>query len=305
MVGLGRMGGNMTRRLIRAGHQVVVFDRDAEVASALAGEDPAVRAATGLGELAGKLDPPRVVWIMVPAGQPTTDTVTQLTGVLAAGDVIVDGGNSRWTDSLSYGRAASAHGVVHLDAGVSGGIWGLEHGYCLMVGGDEAACRLVEPVFTALATEGGYARVGGPGTGHFTKMVHNGIEYALLQSYAEGFDLLRASGLDLDLAEVAEVWRHGSVVRSWLLDLVAGVLDRDGDLSHIAPYVEDSGEGRWTVEAAIERAVPVPAIAASLFARFGSRRESFADRLIAALRAGFGGHAVQTTDQREGGAPQS
>ncbi|HVL99564.1 MAG TPA: decarboxylating 6-phosphogluconate dehydrogenase [Egibacteraceae bacterium] len=294
MVGLGRMGGNMTRRLVGAGHEVVVFDHDAAVVAALAAEDPAIRPAGGLAALVDELAEPRVVWVMVPAGAPTTETVHGLVAALSPGDVVVNGGNCRWTDALAYSALAAEAGVAHVDAGVSGGVWGLAHGYCLMVGGDEAACRLAAPVFTALATEGGYARVGGPGSGHFTKMVHNGIEYALLQAYAEGFALLHDSGLDVDLADIAELWRHGSVVRSWLLDLVATVLAEGGDLSSVAAYVEDSGEGRWTVEAAVERAVAVPAIAASLFARFASRRDSFGDRLIAALRAAFGGHAVRS-----------
>lgn len=294
MVGLGRMGANMTRRLDRGGHEVVAYDRDPAVAGALAAECAGVTAAGSVDDLVAALDRRRAVWVMVPAGTATAETVAALTEQLDAADVIVNGGNCRWTDSQAYAGTAAAAEVVHLDAGVSGGVWGLDHGYCLMLGGDEHAYRHVEPVLATLAPPGGYSRVGGDGAGHFAKMVHNGIEYAMLQAYAEGFDLLDAAEFDYDLAGLAELWRHGSVVRSWLLDLLRDVLaTHDGDLSGIAPYVEDSGEGRWTVEAGIAHAVPQPAVAAALFARFASRRQAFGDRLIAALRQEFGGHAVR------------
>jgi 6-phosphogluconate dehydrogenase len=299
MVGLGRMGANMTRRLVRRGHEVVAFDREAAAVEKLSAEHDAITGAESLTDLVARLPERRVVWIMVPAGGPTDSTVAELTGLLSDADIIVNGGNCRWTDSVAYARDAAERGIDYLDAGVSGGVWGLENGYCLMVGGDEGACAHVEPVFLALAPEDGYARVGATGAGHFAKMVHNGVEYALLQAYAEGFDLLHGSDYDYDLGQVAELWQHGSVVRSWLLDLLTDVLgSKDGDLSGIAPYVEDSGEGRWTVEAGISQAVPTPAIAAALFARFSSRRDSYGDRLIAALRQQFGGHAVKEADER-------
>jgi 6-phosphogluconate dehydrogenase len=283
MVGLGRMGGNMAERLRRGGHDVATYDPEVD------------STATSLDELFTQLEPPRVVWIMVPAGEATEATVGQLLSLLERGDVIVDGGNSNFRESQARAAAAADRGVRFLDAGVSGGIWGLENGYCLMVGGDEEAVRLVEPAFRALAPADGYAHVGASGAGHFVKMVHNGIEYALMQAYAEGFELMQASELDLDLEQVAGIWRYGSVVRSWLLELLHKALAEEGnELAGIAGYVEDSGEGRWTVESAIDARVPLPAITLSLFARFASRQdESFAAKVNAALRAQFGGHAVR------------
>ncbi|MGH2749178.1 MAG: phosphogluconate dehydrogenase (NAD(+)-dependent, decarboxylating) [Actinomycetota bacterium] len=292
MVGLGRMGANMTLRLLRGGHEVVVFDVNEDAVAKSAAEG--ATAAGSLEELVQKLDPPRAVWVMVPAGTITADTVESLGELLSGGDAVIDGGNSRYTDSVTHSERLGARGISFVDAGTSGGVWGLEEGYCLMIGADEGAFARLEPVFATLAPENGYARVGGPGAGHFTKMVHNGIEYALLQAYGEGFELLHRSDFDLDLGQVAEVWRHGSVVRSWLLDLLASALTKEPDLKSVAGYVEDSGEGRWTVETAIDNAVAAPTIALSLFARFASRQdESFSAKIIAALRREFGGHTVK------------
>ena len=282
MVGLGRMGGNMTIRLRQHGHGVQTFAHHGD------------RTATSLAELVSQLEAPRVVWLMIPAGPPTEESVGELLGLLEQGDVIVDGGNSNFRDSQRRAALAADRGIRYLDAGVSGGIWGLEEGYALMVGGEAEAVAVVEPAFLALAPEGGYAHVGPSGAGHFVKMVHNGIEYGLMQAYAEGFDLMQASEFELDLAAVAELWRHGSVVRSWLLDLLARALEENPGLEHIRGYVEDSGEGRWTVEQAIDTAVPLHVITAALYARFASREaESFAAKVNAALREQFGGHAVR------------
>jgi 6-phosphogluconate dehydrogenase len=297
MVGLGRMGGNMTLRLIRQGHQVAAFDPSPEAVARVAGAG--AEGAASLADLVGRLPAPRVVWLMVPAGEVTERTVAELGGLLSAGDLIVDGGNSFYRDSIRRAQALSALGIRFVDCGTSGGVWGLENGYCLMVGGDEEAVRLAEPAFQALAPEGGYAHVGRTGAGHFSKMVHNGIEYGLLEAYGEGFEILERSEFDFDLARIASIWRYGSVVRSWLLELLHDALAKDPGLERVRGYVEDSGEGRWTVQAAIEQDVPAPAIALSLFARFASRREeSFAAKVIAALRNEFGGHAVRT----EGGS---
>jgi 6-phosphogluconate dehydrogenase len=283
IVGLGRMGGNMTERLRERGHEVATYARSGG------------GTAGSLEELVGQLDPSRVVWLMIPAGPPTEEAVAQLLDLLERADVIVDGGNSNFRDSQRRAAAAAERGIEFIDAGVSGGIWGREVGYALMVGGTADAVARVEPAFRALAPEeGGYAHVGPSGAGHFVKMVHNGIEYGLMQAYAEGFELMKASEFDLDLAEVAELWRYGSVVRSWLLDLLAVALEQDPRLEHIKGYVEDSGEGRWTVQQAIESAVPLYVITAALYARFASRQEeSFAAKVDAALREQFGGHAVR------------
>jgi 6-phosphogluconate dehydrogenase len=288
MVGLGRMGGNMTERLRRDGHEVETYARTAPE-----------RTADSLVELATKLEQPRVVWLMIPAGEPTEHAIQNILPLLEDGDTIVDGGNSNFRDSQRRAAEAKAKGVFFLDAGVSGGIWGLSEGYCLMVGGEEEAFAQIEPALRSLAPEGGYAHVGPSGAGHFVKMVHNGIEYGLMQAYAEGFDLLRGiDGFDLDLRQVAALWQHGSVVRSWLLELLEAAFEEDPGLEGIRGYVEDSGEGRWTVHEAIESAVPVPAIALALFARFSSRQdESFAAKVNAALRKQFGGHAVQASDR--------
>ena len=284
MVGLGRMGANMAERLRRAGHEAIGFDRN-----------PATSEVASLDELVERLDRPRTIWAMVPAGDPTEETIRSLAELLDEGDLVVDGGNSYFRDSLRRADELGGRGILFCDAGVSGGIWGLAEGYCLMVGGNDEAIERLEPALIALAQEGGYAHVGPSGAGHFVKMVHNGIEYALLQGYGEGFQLLEASAEfpDLDLTQIAEVWRHGSVVRSWLLDLAGLALEQDPGLEAIRGFVEDSGEGRWTVNEAVRSGVPVPAIADALFARFDSRDDDpFAMKLIAALRQQFGGHGV-------------
>jgi 6-phosphogluconate dehydrogenase len=293
MIGLGRMGANMTTRLMRGGHQVVVFDRDPAAVQRSAGDG-----ATGSGslqELVSKLQSPRVVWIMVPAGGPTDSTINDLLGLLQSGDAIIDGGNSRWTDSKERYQRCKAAGVSFIDAGTSGGVWGLANGYCLMVGGDDDAVVRAEPIFTTLAPEGGYAHVGPSGAGHFSKMVHNGIEYGMLAAYGEGFEILEKSEYDYDLHELASIWRYGSVVRSWLLELLELALKNDPELAKIKGWVDDSGEGRWTVQAAIDENVPAPVITLSLLSRFVSRQEeSFSAKVIAALRNEFGGHAIKS-----------
>ena len=292
MVGLGRMGANMSVRLMRGGHEVVAFDVSPEKVRELfnSGAIPA----SSLGDLVSHLGAPRVVWVMVPAGDITDGTIAELAGLLAPGDVIVDGGTSRFTDSKARAEDLRTKGIALLDCGTSGGIWGLKNGYCLMVGGDAEAFATVEPAFEALAPADGYAHIGPSGAGHFTKMVHNGIEYALMQAYGEGFELLHESEFDLDVGAIAELWRHGTVIRSWLLDLAAHAFEEDHDLAGIVPYVEDSGEGRWTLSYAIENAIPVPTIATALFARFSSRQDaSYAGKVIAALRKEFGGHETR------------
>jgi 6-phosphogluconate dehydrogenase len=289
MVGLGRMGGNMTERLRGDGHEVETYARTAPE-----------RTTDSLVELATVLEQPRVVWLMIPAGNPTEQAFQTLLPLLEDGDTIVDGGNSNFRDSQRRAGEAKGKGVFLLDAGVSGGIWGLTEGYCVMVGGEQEAFGVVEPVFKSLAPAGGYAHVGPSGAGHFVKMVHNGIEYGLMQAYAEGFDLMHGiPDFDLDLRQIAALWQQGSVVRGWLLELLERAFDEDPGLESIRGYVEDSGEGRWTVHEAIEAAVPVPAIALALFARFSSRRdESFAAKVNAALRKQFGGHAVQAAEAK-------
>ena len=292
MVGLGRMGGNMTARLVRQQHEVVAFDPDerARGQAGAAGADPAA----SLEELVARLEAPRTVWIMVPAGQITETTLQTLAGLLAPGDAVIDGGNSFWKDSVRRAETLAAGGIDFLDCGTSGGVWGLENGYCLMVGGPRPAFDRNEPVFRALAPEDGYAYVGRSGAGHFVKMVHNGIEYGLLAAYGEGFEILKGSDFDLDLPAIAGIWRYGSVVRSWLLELLVDAYQANPTLQGIAPYVEDSGEGRWTVQAAMEENVPAFITASALFLRFASRQdESYAAKVIAALRNEFGGHAVK------------
>ncbi len=292
LVGLGRMGGNMAVRLVRAGHRVVGFDPAEPARQAAAAQG--IAAVASLSDLVSALAAPRTVWLMVPAGPPTERTVEELAGRLAPGDLIVDGANTHYRDDLRRAPALAARGLGYVDAGVSGGIWGLAEGYCLMVGGERDAVERLRPVLDALAPPEGWRHVGPVGSGHFVKMVHNGIEYGLMQAYAEGFELLASAEFDLDLAAIARLWTRGSVVRSWLLELAADVLAADPTLAGLRGWVEDSGEGRWTVEAAVERGVPLPVITAALYARFRSRRDNaFADRLLAALRRAFGGHAVR------------
>jgi 6-phosphogluconate dehydrogenase len=287
MVGLGRMGGNMAERLRRHGHEVETYART----------NPA-RTAMSLAELCMRVPRPRVIWLMVPAGDATERSFESLLSLLEEGDVLVDGGNSNFRDSQRRAAVAAEEGINFLDAGVSGGVWGLEGGYCVMVGGEAEAFARIEPLCQALTEEGGYAHVGPVGSGHFVKMVHNGIEYGLMQAFAEGFEIMNASELGLDLRQVAALWQHGSVVRSWLLELLERALADDPGLASIKGYVEDSGEGRWTVFTAIDENVPAPVITASLFARFASRQdESFAAKVNAALRNQFGGHAVKVAEE--------
>ncbi len=316
MIGLGRMGGNMARRLTRAGHRCVVFARNEATLAEFAAEG--MIPAAGLPDLVARLAPPRAVWVMLPAGSVTEETISSLADLLAEGDILIDGGNTFYKDDIRRGKMLEAKGIAYVDVGTSGGIWGLERGYCLMIGGSAAAVEHLDPIFRSLApgpgsiaatpgregrdprVQHGYLHAGPIGAGHFVKMIHNGIEYGLMQAYAEGFDLLASkAGAQLpagerysfDLADVAEVWRRGSVVSSWLLDLAAAALAEDSSLSGFSGAVEDSGEGRWTLEAAIEEAVPANVLAAALFARFRSRRDhTFGEKLLSAMRLGFGGH---------------
>jgi len=284
MVGLGRMGTGMTERLRLDGHEVETYDPNKD------------STASSLMELAAQLEPPRVVWLMIPAGDPTESAFRELLGILAAGDTIVDGGNSNFRDSKRRNGEAAEHGIDFLDVGVSGGIWGLKEGYCLMAGGPDEPVGRLGPVLRSLAPEDGWAHVGPSGAGHFVKMVHNGIEYGLMESYGEGFEIMHASEYDLDLEQISGIWRYGSVVRSWLLELLHNAFgEHGGELADIAGYVEDSGEGRWAVSEAINENVPAPAMTLALYMRFVSRQdESFAAKVNAALRAQFGGHAVKT-----------
>ena len=292
MVGLGRMGGNMTARLQKSGHEVVAFDPSPDAVSKAT--ETGAEGASSLKELVSKLDAPRVVWLMVPAGEITDSTISSLSELLSEGDIVVDGGNSYYKDSMARATSLAERGIRFLDCGTSGGVWGLANGYCLMVGGNDEAVKVVEPAFRALAPEDGYAHVGRSGAGHFTKMVHNGIEYGLLAAYGEGFEILQASDFDLDLLDIAGIWRYGSVVRSWLLELLHDAFEKDPSLEEIRGYVDDSGEGRWTIWAAMEENVPAPITSIALFNRFASRqKESFSAKVIAALRNEFGGHAVK------------
>ena len=316
MIGLGRMGGNMARRLMRAGHECVAFDLDAGHVASLA-KDGATGTAS-IDAFVQALTPPRAAWVMVPAGEPTEHTVNSLAALMQPGDIVIDGGNSHFKDDVRRASALAVRGIHYVDVGTSGGVWGLERGYCLMIGGSDAAVGRLDPVFQTLApgtsglapspgregrggsAERGYLHCGPPGSGHFVKMIHNGIEYGLMQAYAEGFDILRnasspalpeAHRFDLDLADIAELWRRGSVVTSWLLDLSASALAEDPALSRYTGSVQDSGEGRWTIEAAIDEAVPADVLAASLFARFRSRQDhTFGEKLLSAMRFKFGGH---------------
>jgi len=311
MIGLGRMGGNMVERLMREGHQTVVYDRTADAVAKYQkiGSTPA----KDLADVVGKLQTPRVVWIMVPAGAPTEDTIRELVSHLERGDIIIDGGNSNFHDTVRRAKELATRGIEFVDSGTSGGIWGLENGYCLMVGGSDRAVKHCEPIFRSLAPEDGYAHVGPSGAGHYVKMVHNGIEYGLMAAYAEGLNIIKNANIglathevdaettplrhpehyryDIDIAKVAEVWRRGSVVGSWLLDLTASALRKSPDLANFQGRVSDSGEGRWTLQAAIEEGIPAPVISAALFSRFSSRGNAgYADKILSALRFEFGGH---------------
>ena len=295
MIGLGRMGGNMAQRLLKGGHRVVTYDANPDAVAVSQGHGAV--AAASLSELVDALSPPRPVWIMLPPGEPTESTIDGLIPLLASGDIILDGGNANYKDSMRRAEKLAASGLEFMDVGTSGGIWGLTEGYSLMVGGNEETYRYMKPVFQALAPaeDKGLSHVGPAGAGHFVKMVHNGVEYGLMQAYAEGFEIMQAkSEFDLDLAEIAETWRYGSVVRSWLLDLAASALKEDPGLEGLQAYVDDSGEGRWTVQESVDLAVPAPVITAALQQRFRSRQEQpFGARLLAALRNQFGGHAVR------------
>ena len=321
MIGLGRMGGNIVRRLIRNGHTAVVYDKDSKAVAGLAAEG-ALGTAT-LEEFVAKLTKPRTAWVMLPAGHITETTIEALAKLMQPGDVIIDGGNTFWQDDVRRGKALKERGLSYLDVGTSGGIWGIERGYCMMIGGDKAVVDRLDPIFATLApgkgdipltpgrdgrdarVERGYIHAGPIGAGHFVKMIHNGIEYGLMQAYAEGFDILKNANsetlplehrFDFDIADIAEVWRRGSVIPSWLLDLTASALAESPALSHYSGFVEDSGEGRWTVNAAIDEAVPAEVLTAALFARFRSRKEhTFAEKILSAMRAGFGGHKEPPT----------
>ena len=304
MVGLGRMGGNMVRRLMLHDHRCIVYDRSADAVKELAaaGAAPAASLEAFVGAFTAK---PRVMWVMVPAGDPTTQTIKALGDLAERGDIVIDGGNTNWRSAMLDARHLADKGIRYLDAGTSGGVWGLQEGYCLMVGGDPASYQHCEPLLRDLAPpDGGLVHTGPAGSGHFVKMVHNGVEYGMMQAYAEGFELMKRlpEFPDLDMHAIAEAWRSGSVVRSWLLDLIAEGLRKNPDLTGVAPYVEDTGEGRWTVEAAVAAAVPAPVITMALFDRFRSRMgDSFGDRLLAVMRNEFGGHAMKAEPPAHGG----
>jgi 6-phosphogluconate dehydrogenase len=294
MIGLGKMGGNMVERLMKHGHSLVAFDRDPATVTKYQGLGAAP--AKDLADIVRQMPSPRVIWIMVPAGKPVDSTIDTLLPLLDKGDILIDGGNSFYKDSVARAERLAASGIRFIDSGTSGGIWGLENGYCLMVGGERDAVAHCEPIFTALAQEGGYAHVGPAGAGHYVKMVHNGVEYGMLQAYAEGYEILSASKRypELDMRQIAELWQHGSVVRSWLNELAVAAFEKDPKLSALKGFVADSGEGRWTVAEAIEEDVPAPVITLSLLMRLRSRQEdSFGAKVIAALRNEFGGHAVK------------
>ncbi len=297
MIGLGRMGGNMVQRLLKGGHRMVTYDRDPDAVAVAVSQGAA--GASSMEELVGRLAQPRAVWVMVPAGRPTDDTINGLIPLLKAGDIVLDGGNSNYKDSMRRGEKLAGYGIEFLDVGTSGGIWGLAEGYCLMVGGTLGAFQLLEPIFRTLAPgpDKGYSHVGPSGAGHFVKMMHNGIEYGLMQAYAEGFEIMGAKKeFQLDLGRIAETWRYGSVVRSWLLDLAAASLAEDPNLESLRSYVDDSGEGRWAVQESVELAVPAPVITLSLQQRFRSRQEQpLGGKVLAAMRNQFGGHSVQKT----------
>ena len=323
VIGLGRMGGNISRRLIKNGHEVVVYDHDAKAVAALSRDG--AKGADGLDKLVQQLRPPRAVWVMLPAGKITEDVIGELAKLLAAGDIVLDGGNTFWRDDIRRAKMLKQREIHHVDVGTSGGIWGLDRGYCMMIGGDKAIVDRLDPIFSALApglgneprtpkrdgrdprAEHGYIHAGPNGAGHFVKMVHNGIEYGLMQAYAEGFDILKNAGnktlpedsrFDLDLTDIAEVWRRGSVISSWLLDLTASALAADDKLEGFEGVVEDSGEGRWTIMAAIEEAVPADVLSAALYTRFRSRQNhTFAEKILSAMRKGFGAHVEPKAKQ--------
>jgi 6-phosphogluconate dehydrogenase len=323
VIGLGRMGGNISRRLIKNGHEVVVYDHDAKAVAALSRDG--AKGANGLDKLVQQLRPPRAVWVMLPAGKITDDVIGELAKLLAAGDIVLDGGNTFWRDDIRRAKMLKERNIHHVDVGTSGGVWGLDRGYCMMIGGDKAIVDRLDPIFAALApglgnvprtpkrdgrdprAEQGYIHAGPNGAGHFVKMVHNGIEYGLMQAYAEGFDILKNAGnktlpqdsrFDLDLVDIAEVWRRGSVISSWLLDLTASALAADDKLEGFEGVVEDSGEGRWTIMAAIEEAVPADVLSAALYTRFRSRQShTFAEKILSAMRKGFGDHVEPKAEQ--------
>jgi 6-phosphogluconate dehydrogenase len=295
MVGLGRMGMNMSRRLLKGQHRVVVFDLSPEKMKQL--ESEGAMGVRTLNDLVEKMTPRRVIWLMLPAGKAVNEAISELSKLLSAGDIIIDGGNSHYRDDIDHFEKLKSQKIGYLDIGVSGGIWGLEKGYCLMVGGEQKNFKLIEPLLKTLAPKDGYMYCGPTGAGHFVKMVHNGIEYALMEAYAEGFELIKNSpyGKNLHLGKLAHLWNHGSVIRSWLLELLQNALKKDPELSSIKSYVEDTGEGRWTVEEAIKNATPVPVLAYALFERFRSRqKEAFSDKILAVLRSEFGGHPVKS-----------
>jgi 6-phosphogluconate dehydrogenase len=296
LLGLGRMGGNMAARLLRGGHQVVVADRHAENVEAAVKEGAV--AADNLSGIVAKLSGRRIVWLMIPSGEPVEKAVIELSGLLSAGDIVIDGGNSFYKDSVRRASFLKEKGLHYIDAGTSGGVWGLANGYCLMVGGDAEPVTHCEPVFKTLAPKDGYLHTGPAGAGHFVKMVHNGIEYGMMQAYAEGFEILQKAPFTLDLPAISHLWEQGSVVRSWLLELATAALKKDPTLDHVKAWVADSGEGRWTVQQAVETGVPAYAISAALFARFASREDdAFGLRLLSALRNQFGGHPIKTGDK--------
>lgn len=291
-IGLGKMGMNMVTRLQRDKHRVITYDRTADLVKQA--ESQGCVGASSLADLVSKLKTPRAVWIMVPSGAPTEETVGAVAALLQKGDTIIDGGNTRFIDDVRRAAELKKKGIEYVDAGTSGGIWGLKLGYCLMVGGEKEPVKRLESIFKTLAPEDGWAHMGGHGAGHYVKMVHNGIEYSMMQGYAEGFELMAKSEYKLDLAKIADLWMHGSVVRSWLLELAAGELAQDPRLDNLKGYVQDSGEGRWMIADAIDKDVPVPTLTTALFTRFRSRQEeSFAEKMLAALRNAFGGHSVR------------
>ncbi len=330
VIGLGRMGGNISVRLSRHGHEVVLFDRDAKALDAVHGRAEKSKASSGLSDMVEKLGTPKIVWVMLPAGKITNDTIGELSGLLGKGDIIIDGGNSFYKDDIRHAKELAEKGIHFVDVGTSGGVWGLERGYCMMIGGNKDTVDHIDPILAALApgigdvsktpgregrdprVEQGYLHCGPAGSGHFVKMVHNGIEYGMMQAYAEGFDVLNSKKSEdlaedqrytLNTADIAEVWRRGSVVASWLLDLTASALAKNETLSDYSGKVSDSGEGRWTIEAAIEEAVPVPVLSASLFARFRSRSgNNFGEKLLSAMRFQFGGHIEQSHVENKHGA---